>query len=49
MKCDVSPQESTEKTNPQELRSCGLRKLEEEEGKKRDQGGETSPRLNEIQ
>lgn len=39
VRCDVTPQESAVQAKPQEL-SCGLRKLVEEEGKRRNQGEE---------
>uniref|UniRef100_A0A3B4XTP9 Neurotrypsin n=1 Tax=Seriola lalandi dorsalis TaxID=1841481 RepID=A0A3B4XTP9_SERLL len=39
VRCDVTPQESTVQVKPQEL-SCGLRKLVEEESKRRNQGEE---------
>lgn len=39
VRCDVTPQESTVQAKPQEL-SCGLRKLVEDESKRRNQGEE---------
>lgn len=39
VRCDVAPQETAVPAKPQEL-SCGLRKLVEEEGKRRNQGEE---------
>ncbi|XP_041829787.1 neurotrypsin-like isoform X2 [Melanotaenia boesemani] len=43
VRCDVTPQESAAKAKPQEL-SCGLRKLVEEEGKRRNRGEENTLR-----
>uniref|UniRef100_A0A3Q0QPQ0 Neurotrypsin n=1 Tax=Amphilophus citrinellus TaxID=61819 RepID=A0A3Q0QPQ0_AMPCI len=37
VRCDVTPRESAVQTKPEEL-SCGLRKLVEEDGKRRNQG-----------
>ncbi|XP_047464834.1 neurotrypsin [Mugil cephalus] len=41
VRCDVRPRESAAKAKSEEL-SCGLRKLAEDEGKRRSQGEETS-------
>lgn len=44
VRCDVTPRESAAQAKPQEL-SCGLRKLAEDETKRRNQGEENMLRL----